>query len=43
MEDKTLVCKECGHQFVFSVRDQEFYQRAAWCSSHAGCPAVGWW
>ena len=24
-EDKTLTCKECGKEFVFTVRDQEFY------------------
>ena len=24
-EDKTLVCKECGEEFVFSAREQEFY------------------
>ena len=25
MEDKSISCKECGRQFVFSVRDQQFY------------------
>ena len=25
LEDKVLICKECGQQFVFSVRDQQFY------------------
>lgn len=25
MEDKTLVCKDCGKQFVFTARDQEFF------------------
>ena len=24
-EDKTLVCKECGNEFVFSAGEQEFY------------------
>ena len=24
-EDKTLVCKDCGKDFVFSVGEQEFY------------------
>ena len=24
-EDKTLVCKECGEEFVFTAREQEFY------------------
>jgi len=25
VQDKTLTCKDCGTQFVFSVRDQQFY------------------
>lgn len=25
MEDKYLVCKDCGNEFVFSVSEQEFY------------------
>ena len=24
-EDKTLVCKECGKEFVFTASEQEFY------------------
>ena len=24
-EDKTLVCKECGSEFVFTAGEQEFY------------------
>ena len=24
-QDKTLVCKECGSEFVFSAGEQEFY------------------
>ena len=24
-EDKTLVCKECGNEFVFTAGDQVFY------------------
>ncbi len=24
-EDKTLVCKECGNEFIFTVGEQEFY------------------
>ena len=26
MQDKTIVCKDCGKEFVFTVRDQEFYK-----------------
>lgn len=25
MQDKTIVCKDCGKEFIFTVRDQEFY------------------
>ena len=25
MQDKTLICKDCGSEFAFSVRDQQFY------------------
>jgi CxxC-x17-CxxC domain-containing protein len=25
VEDKNLTCKDCGLQFLFSVRDQQFY------------------
>ncbi len=25
MQDKTLVCKDCGSEFAFTVRDQQFY------------------
>ena len=25
MEDKTLICKDCGTEFPFTVRDQQFY------------------
>lgn len=26
MEDKTIVCKDCGKEFVFTVGEQEFYK-----------------
>lgn len=26
MKDKTIVCKDCGNEFVFTAREQEFYQ-----------------
>lgn len=25
-QDKTLVCKECGKEFIFTAGEQEFYQ-----------------
>jgi len=26
MSDKTITCKDCGQEFVFTVREQEFYK-----------------
>lgn len=26
MEDKTIVCKDCGQEFTFTVSEQEFYK-----------------
>lgn len=26
MTDKTLVCRDCGEEFVFTIGEQEFYQ-----------------
>lgn len=26
LQDKTISCKDCGNDFVFTVREQEFYQ-----------------
>jgi hypothetical protein len=32
MEDKVLICADCGNEFTFSVRDQEFYQEKGYKS-----------
>ena len=26
MEDKTIVCKDCGCEFIFTAGEQEFYK-----------------
>lgn len=26
MEDKKIVCKDCGKEFVFTIGEQEFYK-----------------
>lgn len=26
MTDKTIICKDCGQEFTFTVGEQEFYQ-----------------
>ncbi len=36
-EDKTLVCKECGQEFVFTAGEQEFYAERGF---HAAKPAA---
>lgn len=37
--DKTLVCKECGAEFVFTAGEQEFYRRKGLLHDPARCPA----
>ncbi len=36
-EDKVLKCKDCGADFIFSVRDQEFYQEKGFVNEPARC------
>ena len=38
MEDKTLVCKDCGKEFVFTVGEQEFYKEKGFESDPIRCP-----
>lgn len=26
-QDRTIVCKDCGKEFTFTARDQEFYAK----------------
>lgn len=37
MEDKTLVCKDCGSEFVFTVQEQEFYAEKGFQNEPARC------
>lgn len=37
-EDKTLTCKECGNQFVFTASEQEFYAEKGFQNEPARCP-----
>jgi CxxC-x17-CxxC domain-containing protein len=37
-EDKTLVCRECGAEFVFSAGEQEFYQSRGLQNEPGRCP-----
>ena len=36
--DKTLVCKECGEEFLFSASEQEFYAEKGFMNEPARCP-----
>jgi len=36
--DRTLTCRDCGAQFVFSAREQEFYQSKGFENEPARCP-----
>ena len=38
MEDKTLVCKDCGAEFVFTVGEQEFYAEKGFNNEPVRCP-----
>ncbi len=37
MEDKTLVCKDCGNEFIFSAQEQEFYAEKGFQNEPARC------
>jgi len=36
-EDKTLVCTDCGVEFIFSTREQEFYEQKGFISPPKRC------
>lgn len=38
MQDKTLTCSDCGQQFTFTVREQEFYAQKGF-SDPSRCPS----
>lgn len=38
-EDKTLRCRECGQDFIFSAGEQEFYQQRGLLNEPGRCPA----
>lgn len=37
-EDKTLQCRDCGAEFVFSAGEQEFYAEKGFENEPARCP-----
>ena len=38
MSDKSLVCRECGTEFVFTEGEQEFYQKRGLLNEPSRCP-----
>ena len=38
-EDKTLVCKECGQEFLFTAGEQEFYSERGFQNEPQRCKA----
>ena len=38
-EDKTLICKECGNEFVFTAGEQEFYAEKGFVNEPQRCKA----
>ena len=36
-EDKTLVCRDCGQEFVFTAGEQEFYAEKGFENEPARC------
>ena len=39
MEDKTLVCKDCGKEFIFTVGEQQFYAEKGFSNEPTRCKA----
>ena len=38
MADKTLVCKDCGNEFVFTEGEQAFYAEKGFTNDPVRCP-----
>jgi CxxC-x17-CxxC domain-containing protein len=38
MQDRTLVCRDCGTSFTFTVGEQQFYQSRGLLHDPARCP-----
>lgn len=37
-KDKTLVCKDCGEEFVFTAGEQDFYEEKGFQNEPQRCP-----
>ena len=38
-QDKTLTCKDCGNQFVWTASEQEFYEKKGFNNAPVRCPS----
>lgn len=38
MQDKTLTCRDCGREFVFTQGEQEFYAQKGFTNQPSRCP-----
>jgi predicted N-acetyltransferase YhbS len=38
MEDKKVICKDCGCEFIFTVGEQKFYQEKGFENEPQRCP-----
>lgn len=36
-KDKTIVCKDCGKEFIFSVGEQEFFEEKGFTNEPVRC------
>lgn len=36
-EDKTLICKDCGQEFVFTAGEQDFYEEKGFTNEPQRC------
>lgn len=39
MSDKTITCRDCGSEFIFSVGEQEFYKEKGFDNEPTRCTA----
>jgi DNA-directed RNA polymerase subunit RPC12/RpoP len=39
MEDKTIICKDCGKEFLFTAGEQEFFKEKGFENDPVRCPA----
>ncbi|GAB1475434.1 zinc-ribbon domain-containing protein [Bacillota bacterium] len=37
MEDKTLICQDCGAEFIFTAGEQEFYKEKGFTNEPKRC------